>query len=153
MADDGAKMVRIYGPICEQEMVWDNIVQAAAENNLLVLKFIIIINTFNLYYSSGVLGIVWFGYDDQEIKTWRQRESSLLANLKKPLSKYVIHSVSFGSEPLFSWSISDIYVAELQKLKGELQTLGVPLTVSEVDSSFFRQFLSLNYDELDEIRI
>lgn len=36
MADDGAKLVRIYGPICEQESVWDNIVQAAAENNLSV---------------------------------------------------------------------------------------------------------------------
>lgn len=34
MATDGAKMVRIYGPICPEEMVWDNIVQAAAENNL-----------------------------------------------------------------------------------------------------------------------
>jgi hypothetical protein len=37
MADDGAKLIRIYGPICEQEMVWDNIIQAAAENNLSVL--------------------------------------------------------------------------------------------------------------------
>lgn len=95
----------------------------------------IIINIFNFYYFSGVLGIVWFGYDDEEIKTWKERESSLLANLKKPLSKYVIHSVSFGSEPLFSWSISDTYVAELEKIKGELKILGVPLTVSEVGSS------------------
>jgi hypothetical protein len=133
MADDGAKMVRIYGPICEQQMVWDNIVQAAAENNLSVLKFIII-HTFNLYYYSGVLGIVWFGYDDEEIKTWKERESSLLANLKKPLSKYVIHSVSFGSEPLFSWSISDTFVAELEKIKSELKELDIPLTVSEVSS-------------------
>lgn len=34
MSKDGAKMVRIYGPICEQTSVWDNIVKAAAENNL-----------------------------------------------------------------------------------------------------------------------
>ncbi|CAF3811639.1 unnamed protein product [Rotaria sordida] len=54
MADDGAKMVRIYGPICEQQMVWDNIVQAAAENNL-------------YDYCSGVLGIVWHGYSDAEL--------------------------------------------------------------------------------------
>ena len=36
MADDGAKMVRIYGPICEQAFVWDNIILAAAENKLFV---------------------------------------------------------------------------------------------------------------------
>lgn len=34
MSRDGAVMVRIYGPICEQTMVWNNIIQAAAENNL-----------------------------------------------------------------------------------------------------------------------
>lgn len=34
MARDGAVMVRIYGPICEQTSVWNNIIQAAAENNL-----------------------------------------------------------------------------------------------------------------------
>ena len=36
MADDGAKMVRIYGPICEQAFVWDNVILAAAENKLFV---------------------------------------------------------------------------------------------------------------------
>ena len=59
-----------------------------------------------------------------------------MAVLRKPLSKYVIHSVSFGSEPLFSWSISNTFVMELEKIKGELRTLGIPLTVSEVSKSF-----------------
>lgn len=34
MSADGAVMVRIYGPICDQASVWNNIIQAAAENNL-----------------------------------------------------------------------------------------------------------------------
>ena len=55
-----------------------------------------------------------------------------MAVLRKPLGRYVIHSVSFGSEPLFSWSISDVFVAELEKIKAELKVLDVPLTVSEV---------------------
>jgi len=115
MSADGAKMVRIYGPICGDTSVWNNIVQAAAENNL------------------GVLGIVWHGYDDAEIAGWRQREDSLLKVLREnPLAPYVIHSVSFGSEPLFSWSISDIYVDEFNKLKAELADMGIPITVSEM---------------------
>ncbi|CAF1318552.1 unnamed protein product [Adineta steineri] len=118
MADDGAKMVRIYGPICEQQMVWDNIIQAAAENNL------------------GVLGIVWHGYSDSELNKWEERKNALMAVLKKPLSKYVIHSVSFGSEPLFSWSISGTFVAELTKIKTELKALSIPLTVSEMKYGF-----------------
>jgi hypothetical protein len=84
------------------------------------------------FFCSGVLGIVWHGYSDSEISKWEQRKNSLLAVLKKPLSKYVIHSVSFGSEPLFSWSISGIFVAELQKMKTALKALDIPLTVSEV---------------------
>jgi hypothetical protein len=73
------------------------------------------------------------------------------------LSKYVIHSVSFGSEPLFSWSISGTFVAELQKIKGELKTLDIPLTVSEVSHLFFifsYQWIIgifLNYGKIDEI--
>jgi len=43
MADDGAKLVRIYGPICEQEIVWDNIIQAAAENDLLVFFSFVVV--------------------------------------------------------------------------------------------------------------
>jgi hypothetical protein len=43
MTDDGAKLVRIYGPICEQEIVWDNIIQAAAENDLSVcFSFVVV---------------------------------------------------------------------------------------------------------------
>ena len=83
-------------------------------------------------YCSGVLGIVWIGYEDEEIKGWRQRKDSLLQVLQKPASRYVIHSVSFGSEPLYSWSISDIYVSELWKLKDALKQVDIPLTVSEV---------------------
>ena len=86
---------------------------------------------------SGVLGIVWHGYSESELNTWQARKNSLMAVLKKPLSKYVIHSVSFGSEPLFSWSISGTFVAELEKIKGELKALGIPLTVSEVCYLFF----------------
>ncbi|KAI5776269.1 hypothetical protein EDC01DRAFT_485640 [Geopyxis carbonaria] len=119
MADDGAKLVRIYGPICAERSVWDNVVQAAAENNL------------------GVLGIVWHGYDPEEESHWRERKDSLLAVLRdNPLAKYTIHSVSFGSEPLFSWSISDIYAAEFTALKDELQKLDVPITVSEMKYGF-----------------
>ncbi len=94
-------------------------------------------NIHNSYYCSGVLGIVWHGYSDAELNKWQDRKRALLAVLKKPLSKYVIHSVSFGSEPLFSWSISGTFVAELEKIKGELKALEIPLTVSEVNHLFF----------------
>ncbi len=92
----------------------------------------------NLSCCSGVLGIVWIGYEDAEIKGWRQRKDSLLQVLQKPASRYVIHSVSFGSEPLFSWSISDIYVNELWKLKAALKQVDIPLTVSEVNQFFLK---------------
>lgn len=89
-----------------------------------------------LIFFSGVLGIVWHGYSDAELNKWQQRKAALMTVLKRPLGKYVIHSVSFGSEPLFSWSISNTFVMELEKIKGELKALGVPLTVSEVNRSF-----------------
>jgi len=63
------------------------------------------------------------------------------------LGKYVIHSVSFGSEPLYSWSISDTFVPEMLKLKTQLQQIGVPLTVSEVSyviNDSLSWFLNLN---------
>lgn len=103
------------------------------------------------YCVRGVLGIVWFGYDDEEIRPWKQREESLLTVLRKPLGKYVIHSVSFGSEPLFSWSISDTFVPEMLSLKAQLKQIGVPLTVSEV--SEFMKFALYISNKIDEIRL
>ncbi|CAF1196221.1 unnamed protein product, partial [Didymodactylos carnosus] len=81
----------------------------------------------------GVLGIVWHGYGDEE-KGWQERKKSLMTVLAKPLSKYVIHSVSFGSEPLYSWSVGGgySYLNELMAIKAELKPLGIPLTVSEM---------------------
>lgn len=80
-----------------------------------------------------MLGIVWHGYNPSEEAMWVNRKNNLIKVLtENPLAKYVIHSVSFGSEPLFSWSISDIYAAEFTKLKTQLKTLGYPITVSEV---------------------
>lgn len=68
---------------------------------------------------------------------WGARKDNLLKVLREnPLAKYVIHSVSFGSEPLFSWNISDTYVKEFIALKAALKALGYPITVSEVISHF-----------------
>lgn len=64
---------------------------------------------------------------------WGARKDNLLKVLtENPLAKYVIHSVSFGSEPLFSWNISDTYAKEFTALKAKLKALGYPITVSEV---------------------
>jgi hypothetical protein len=114
--------------------------------------FFKIFDIHRFYYYSGVLGIVWHGYSDAELNKWQDRKRALLAVLKKPLSKYVIHSVSFGSEPLFSWSISGTFVAELQKIKGELKTLDIPLTVSEVSHSLiFYLFISVDHWYLSKL--
>lgn len=79
-----------------------------------------------------MLGIVWHGYSEAELSKWQERKRALMAVLKKPLSKFVVHSVSFGSEPLFSWSISGTFVNELNIIRNELKALDIPLTVSEV---------------------
>ena len=60
MVDDSAKMVRIYGPICEQEMVWNNVIQATAKNNLLEENLDVLRFRFRVLVACLVLfGLVW----------------------------------------------------------------------------------------------
>lgn len=76
---------------------------------------------------------------------WGARKDSLLNVLtNNPLAKYVIHSVSFGSEPLFSWNISDTYAKEFTALKARLKALGYPITVSEVCIPILSYILSVS---------
>ncbi len=81
----GATMVRIYAPECRKVSVWENIVRAAVNNGL------------------GVIPMVWWGFlDDQTL--WKDGEGQLYELFTTSdyaaVAPYVVHSISFGSEPL-----------------------------------------------------
>ena len=77
-----------------------------------------------------------FGFDGGS--QWKQRRDSLFATLhSNPKAKFVTRAVQFGSEPLLDGvlSPSDL-VAQVRSAQNQLASLGIPVTVSDMQYSF-----------------
>ncbi len=77
-----------------------------------------------------------FGFDGGS--QWKQRRDSLFATLhSNPKAKFVTRAVQFGSEPLLDGvlSPSDL-VSQVRSAQDQLASLGIPVTVSDMQYSF-----------------
>ncbi|KAM5531861.1 hypothetical protein V8D89_014491 [Ganoderma adspersum] len=111
------RYIRLYGA-CDNKGFYDNLVEAAYDNGL------------------GVQALIWFGFDGGS--QWKQRRDSLFATLhSNPKAKFVTRAVQFGSEPLLDGvlSPSDL-VAQVRSAQNQLASLGIPVTVSDMQYSF-----------------
>ncbi|KAK4703018.1 hypothetical protein P7C70_g3200, partial [Phenoliferia sp. Uapishka_3] len=114
----GASIVRIYAPECRQVSVWENLVKACLENNLaLILQ-------------------VWWGFDDDQTlwKTGQSNLYSLFTTSKyAAIAPYVVHSASFGSEPIGDTVDGGTtqFIADLAKFRKKMNGFGIPVGISE----------------------
>ncbi|KAL8293079.1 hypothetical protein RQP46_000773 [Phenoliferia psychrophenolica] len=114
----GASMVRIYAPECRQVSVWENLVQAAVANNM------------------GIIVQVWWGFlDDQDL--WETGQANIYSLFTSSdyaaVAPYVVHSASFGSEPIgdgVDGGPSD-FVVDLAKFRKKMNNWGIPVGISE----------------------
>ncbi|EJD54641.1 hypothetical protein AURDEDRAFT_110201 [Auricularia subglabra TFB-10046 SS5] len=114
--DFGATLVRVYAPECREKSVWQNLLKAGVKNNV------------------GVIGMVWWGFDDNKPEAWRQTRDSINAVLaEEPLAPYVFHSMAFGSEPIGDGvdGGGDNFVKDMKAWKKELAKYGIPIAMSE----------------------
>lgn len=112
----GATMVRIYAPECRQLSVWENIVHACVTNGM------------------GVIVQVWWGFDsDQDL--WKETESSIYDlftnSTYAAVAPYVVHSASFGSEPIGDGVDGDNFITDLAAFHTKMNSFGIPVGISE----------------------
>ncbi|EIW86705.1 glycoside hydrolase family 17 protein [Coniophora puteana RWD-64-598 SS2] len=96
------RYIRLYGA-CDNQGFYDDVVNAAWDNGL------------------SVHALIWFGLD------WQQRRDSLVSTLySNAKAKFVMRGIQFSSEPL------SMLTSEILGLKGQVKSLGIPVTVSEL---------------------
>jgi len=107
------RYIRLYSA-CDNQGFYDGVVNAAWDNGL------------------GVHALIWFGFDGGN--EWQQRRDSLVSTLySNAKAKFVTRGIQFGSEPLFDGVLPpDQLTSETLNLKGQVKSLGIPVTVSEL---------------------
>ncbi|KAF9019746.1 glycoside hydrolase [Hymenopellis radicata] len=107
------RYVRMYG-FCDRPGFYDDIVTAAWDAGV------------------GVHALIWFGFDGGN--QWQTRRNHLVSSLySNPKAKFITRVVQFGSEPLFDRVLTpQALAAEVWSLKGQLKSLGIPVTVSDM---------------------
>ncbi|GAA5882839.1 hypothetical protein JCM16303_002488 [Sporobolomyces ruberrimus] len=103
----GATMVRPYAVSCREVSVWENLVRACAEHGM------------------GLIVQVWWGFDDDTL--WKKTQSSLYelfeTSAVSTMAPYVVHSASFGSEPIGDGVLGDDFISELIEFRSKASIL------------------------------
>jgi exo-beta-1,3-glucanase (GH17 family) len=113
----GATMVRIYGPECRTVTLWQALIDAAVQTNM------------------GLILQIWWGFGDQS--AWAQSVASLKTVLASadygPMVPFVVHSISFGSEPIGDGVDGgpNNFVRDLASFKAAMNQYGIPVGISE----------------------
>ncbi|KAM0752462.1 hypothetical protein T439DRAFT_355307 [Meredithblackwellia eburnea MCA 4105] len=114
----GASMVRIYAPECRQLSVWENLVKACIQNNL------------------GLIPMVWWGFSGNQ-NLWKTGQSNIYSlfttSQYASIAPYVVHSASFGSEPIGDQVDGGAtqFVSDLQNFKAKMNGWGISVGISE----------------------
>ncbi|GAA6059862.1 hypothetical protein JCM10212_007067 [Sporobolomyces blumeae] len=112
----GATMVRPYAVQCRDVSVWEHLVKACAENGM------------------GLVAHVWWGFQDDQT-LWEKTQSSLYELFETSefanVAPYVVHSVSFGSEPVGDGVLGGDFVAQLGEFRTKMNAFGIPVSISE----------------------
>ncbi|KAI0452178.1 glycoside hydrolase family 17 protein [Xylaria acuta] len=119
--DFGAKIVRLYYPICLNASVFENALQAGIANNM------------------AVIFQVWtdFGQSDD----WKKSQQAIYDVLESPkfgpIAPYVVHSIDFGSEPVTD-GMDGVredggkqFIKDLGLLRKKANSYGIPAGISE----------------------
>ncbi|GAA5962956.1 hypothetical protein JCM3765_006728 [Sporobolomyces pararoseus] len=112
----GANFVRPYGVECRETSVWLNLVKACVEVGM------------------ALIVQVWWGFQ-QDQNLWRQSQASVYEIFENStysqIAPFVVHSASFGSEPIGDWVDGDNFVADLALFRKKMNSFGVPVGISE----------------------
>ncbi|GAA6024522.1 hypothetical protein JCM11491_006687 [Sporobolomyces phaffii] len=112
----GSTMVRPYAVSCREVSVWENLVKACVQNEM------------------GLIVQIWWGFaEDQTL--WEKTEASIVELFESSslagIAPYVIHSASFGSEPIGDGVLGSNFVSSLAKFRSKMNGFGVPVGISE----------------------
>ncbi|GAA5882841.1 hypothetical protein JCM16303_002489 [Sporobolomyces ruberrimus] len=112
----GATMVRPYAVSCREVSIWENLVRACAENGM------------------GLVVQVWWGFDkDQSL--WEHTQASLYklfeSSSVSAIAPYIVHSASFGSEPIGDGVLGDDFISKLAAFRSKMNSFGIPVGISE----------------------
>lgn len=115
----GATMVRVYGNECREVILWEHLVTACMEIGM------------------GLIVLVWWGFgDDPEgaaVKTTAAIEALFTTSDLADVAPYVVHSASFGSEPIGDGvgGGGEKFVELLKSFRTTMQGFEVPVGISE----------------------
>jgi hypothetical protein len=119
MRDDfGASLVRIYAPECREETLWKSLIDAAVSTNM------------------GLILQIWWGFGDDQ-NAWTKSVASLKNVLASadygPIAPYVVHSISFGSEPIGDGVNGGAagFTKDLETFRESMMQYGIPVGISE----------------------
>ncbi|KAF2964695.1 hypothetical protein GQX73_g8889 [Xylaria multiplex] len=119
--DFGAKIVRMYYPLCLKASVFENALRAGVANNM------------------AVIFQVWtdFGQSDD----WKKSQQAIYDALDSPkyraIAPYVVHSIDFGSEPVTDgMDMINIdggaqFIKDLALLRQKASNYNIPVGISE----------------------
>lgn len=141
MRQTGARFVRVYAPSCRQLSVWENLVKAGVENGM------------------GVVAMVWWGFDSNAVSAspgarepdggaltwlpaqesdWKTSEADLFdlftTSSYASVAPYVVHSASFGSEPIgdgVDGGVDGGFIDDLGSFRKKMNGFGIPVGISE----------------------
>jgi len=113
MKQFGARYVRLYGA-CDRGSFNDDLVDAAYSSGM------------------GVYYLVWFGFDGSS--KWKDRLNGVLDTVdSNPRAKYVIRTITLGSEALFDHAISaGELVNQLGNIRDRVKSKGIKVSTSEM---------------------
>ncbi|GAA5831412.1 hypothetical protein JCM5353_005715 [Sporobolomyces roseus] len=112
----GATFVRPYGVECREVSIWENLVKACVEVNM------------------ALIAQVWFGFQEDQT-LWTKGQSSIYelftTSSLASIAPFVVHSASFGSEPIGDWVDGDNFVRDLASFRSKMKSFGIPVGISE----------------------
>ncbi|KAI3318749.1 glycoside hydrolase family 17 protein [Xylariaceae sp. AK1471] len=115
--DFGAKIVRLYYPLCLKPLVFENALKAAVANDM------------------AVIFQVWtdFGNSDDWIISQQAIYDVLESPEFGPIAPYVVHSVDFGSEPVTDHMDfpKEQFIKDLGLFREKLNSYKIPAGISE----------------------
>ncbi|KAI0102408.1 glycoside hydrolase family 17 protein [Nemania sp. FL0031] len=119
--DFGAKIVRLYYPLCLEASVFQNALKAGVANNMAVI--------FQVWTA--------FGQNDD----WKTSQQAIYDVLESPefgpIAPYVVHSIDFGSEPvtdgmdMIRTDGGTQFLKDLASLRAKANSYGIPAGISE----------------------